>query len=83
MNLRTAFLASILALAATSLRAEEFQFTFSGSATCPDFEVTCSGATGPAVITFDFNTLQGMASYNPGPYPPPPPDPIVVAGVSR
>ena len=79
MSLRTVLLAGILGLAATALHAEEFQFSFSGSATCPDPSLPCNGPTGAATITFDFNTLQGMANYNPGPYPPPPPDPTVVS----
>lgn len=78
MNLRTALLAGILALAATALRAEEFQFTMHGSTSCIPPSLTCSGPTGPATISFDFNTREGMANYNPGPYPPPPPDPTVL-----
>lgn len=78
MHLRTALLAGMLALAATALRAEEFQFTMQGFTSCIGDSLTCSGPTGPATISFDFNTRQGMASYNPGPYPPPPPDPTVL-----
>src|SRR5262249_20758198 len=80
MNLRIALLAGIVALASTALRAEEFQFTLRGTTDCFP-ETTCNPAmTGPTTITFDINTLEGMASYNPGPYPPPPPDPIVLEG---
>jgi len=81
MKLRTALLAGILALAATALRAEEFQFTLHGTTDCFFDDAACNQPmTGPTTITFDFNTREGMASANFGPYPPPPPDPIVVEG---
>jgi MYXO-CTERM domain-containing protein len=80
MKLRIVLLAGIVALAGAPLRAEEFQFTLRGTTDC-FFGTTCNPAmTGPTTITFDVNTLEGMASYNPGPYPPPPPDPIVLEG---
>jgi MYXO-CTERM domain-containing protein len=80
MNLRLVLLAGIVALAGAPLHAEEFQFTLNGTTDC-SFGTTCNPSlTGPTTITFDMNTVQGMASYNPGPYPPPPPDPVVVQG---
>jgi hypothetical protein len=71
MKLRTVLAAGIFSLVGTALHAEEFQFTLNGTTDC-FFGTTCSPAmTGPTTITFDMNTLDGMASYNPEPYPPP------------
>jgi hypothetical protein len=80
MNFRLALLAGFFALAGTAIHAEEFQFTFQGDAECY-FATACNPATtGAATITFDFNTLNGSASANFGPYPPSPPDPTVLEG---
>lgn len=80
MNLRIPLLAGTVALAGAPLHAEEFQFTFQGTADCIP-GTTCNPAmTGPTTITFNMNTLDGIARYNPGPYPPPPPDPTVLEG---
>ena len=61
MNLRTALLAGMLALAATALRAEEFQMSIQGVG-CPNGAPPDCSTTVPVTITADFNSLAGGVS---------------------
>ena len=61
MSLRTVLLAGILALAATALRAEEFQMTIQGVG-CPNGAPPNCSTTVPVSITADFNSLAGAVA---------------------